>query len=426
MITKNYETLLASVLLSNSVIYGHLPIISVDGLARFMTGTVCDQYSFPCAKNATPTTNAAGSGISVGSGDTAATKDDINLQQTITSGISLSLSATTASCEVPGTPYVEFTITVTNTGSGPITIREVGYKQSIKAASYPGSTSVDTALVYLLDRTVLETPVTIQAGDAGVIKYRLQVTAPTRTKAGVELVSFTWGTDEQICAMIDAARNGDIDLRADGGWRVGDVRTIYVDAFTSGSYSHTAQSMDIVISQFGDYNNCGCLFQFDFAEVVTGKVRLAGSNTNVGGYGETEMYTTTLPALAEALPSWLKTRMKTFDLLVGKGGQSTEIETVTGNKLALRSEVEVLGTTSKTPAGEGNWIAWYSISGQTLKKGDARGIAGASSPKEFWLRSPDKNGQYYFCYVAQVSTPYCNSASPVNTTSYYMCPFGCV
>lgn len=425
MLTRNYENLLASMLTASTVNYGHFPITSVDGFTRFLGGTVCDQYTFPAAKKTTPSTSASGNGISIGSGDAAATRDDYNLQQTITGGVSLSLSSTKTGCDAPGISYLEFAVTVTNTGSAPITIREVGYKQDIKCSAYPGSSTV-SSVTCLIDRTVLETPVTIQAGDAGVINYRLQMTPLTRTKAGVELVSFTWGTDAQICAMIDAARNGDIDLQADGGWRVGDARVVHVDAFTGGSFTHTAKDVEIVITQFGDYNNCGCLFQFDFPEVL-GKVRLSASNTNAGGYGATEMYTTTLPAMVEALPSWLKTRLKTFDVLVSEGSQSSVIETVSGNKLALRSEVEVFGTTEKTPAGEGSLVAWYARSHELLKKGTDRCVGALySGAKDWWLRSPDKSSQTYYCAVLQSSSPYCSVVSPTNTQSYYLSPFGCI
>lgn len=423
MVTRNYESVLAAMLTGCSVNYGHLPITNVAGSTRFMSGSICTSNDFPYSIKATPTTNWAASGISIGSGDRTPTKDDYVLQSTITSGVSLTLTGTKAGCDAPGVPYVEYRITVTNTGSSAVTIREVGYKQDIRCVDFPGSSSTPVSTVCLIDRTVLETPVTIQAGDAGVICYRLQMTPTVRTKAGVELVSFTWGTDEQICAMIDAARNGDIDLQTDGGWRVGDARTIYVDAFTGGNFTNTAKYMDIVITQFGDYNNCGCLFQFDFAEHV-GKTRISASSYNTGGYGATEMYTTTLPAMVEALPSWLKTRLKTFDVLVSAGGGSSTIETVSGNKLALRSEVETFGTTSKSPEGEGSVVAWYARSSGNRRKGTDRAIGTPGTGYDYWLRSPDRTSSSYFCCFYN-SYATCISVVPT-VSNYYFSPFGCI
>ena len=421
MLTKNYENILASVLESSTMTYGHLPVIAVNGCVRFLCGNFTD---FPYTRAAAATTNAAAAGISIGTGGTPATVNDFNLESTISSGVSLSVSTTEAGCEPPGAPFLAYSVTITNTGSEAITIREIGYKQNIKGAPYPGGTT-NNSTVCLLDRTVLDTPVTIQPGDAGVIRYTLKVAPVARSKAGVNLVSFTWGSDADVAAMIDAARNGDIDLQADGGWRVGDVRTIHLDAFTGGNnVSHAAQDLEIVITEFGDYNSCGSLFQFDFAECVTGEQRMAATATNTGGYGVTEMYTTTLPAMAEALPSWLKTRLRTFSVLTGEGDQSTEIEAVQNNKLALRSEVEVFGVNAHSVPGEGSWITFYRFSEDVRKKGTERSIGLSSSGKNWWLRGPDPASGVKFCNVGGTLSP--PNTSTIANALMFLAPFGCV
>ena len=48
---------------------------------------------------------------------------------------------------------------------------------------------------------------------------------------GVTIVPWSTGTDEEIAAMIAAAHAGKINLQTDGGWAVGDVRSITVGAF---------------------------------------------------------------------------------------------------------------------------------------------------------------------------------------------------
>lgn len=206
--------------------------------------------------------------------------------------------------------------------------------------------------------------------------------------SSVEIVPWSSGTDEQIVAMLEAAHMGDIDLQVDGGWVVGDTRTIQVSAFSGTGFSEAAQEANIVISSFDDYNNCGCVMQFDFAGLLSTSAKWnSGSNIN-GGYGASKMCTVTLPNLVNALPSWLKDLLITFDVKVasvnssGKG--STTIETVSNNKLALRSEVEVQGRTVYTAAGEGSQTPYYATANNRKKK--------KGSYSESWFtRSPKYN-----------------------------------
>ena len=223
MVTRNFKNMLAMVLTSSTTQsqYAGCQVIDVDGRSWFLN----HKTFFPSSIFTTPTTDASSAGISIGSGDLIGTLEDdniANLVNTITSGVTLTLTETTTGADSFGAPYLEYKITVTNTGSEELTIREVGYKQRLYCMKYVGDNSTNEGVVCLLDRTVLETPLVIQPEEAGVLHYRLAVFAD-REKAGVKLVSFSFGTDEEIVAMIDAARNGTIDLQTDGGWRVAEV-----------------------------------------------------------------------------------------------------------------------------------------------------------------------------------------------------------
>lgn len=428
MVTRNFKNILEMVLTASATPYAGCQAIDVDGRSWFLNRKFT---SFPYSITASLTTTANAAGISIGSGDSVSTLEDdsmVNLINTITSGVTLTLVSTTSGTDSFGAPYVEYKITITNTGSESLTIREVGYKQKLRCMRYVGDNSTNEEVVFLLDRTILETPLVIQPGDAGVLHYRLAVFAD-REKAGIKLVSFSFGTDEEIAAMIDAARNGTIDLQADGGWAVGDVRRIHMNAWTGGNgTSHAADDLDIVIAEFGDYNNCDCLFQFEFVQYLSDTQRMAEYNTNVGGYSATEMYTTTLPAMVEALPEWLKSRMKTFSVLVGAGNGSSEIETVGNNKLALRSEVEVYGTSVNSAPGEGSQIARFKL-GNKAKYKYAGGSMRGSSGMDWWLRSPDVNSTRYFVYAhvgtisdSGIPRPGIQNSTDKNGIS----PFGCI
>lgn len=412
MITRNFENLLATVLESSSVVYGHLPVIGVNGLEYFLTNNL----NFPGSRTETFTLDKNAAGISLGTGVAAASKTDVNLANTITSGISATISSKVVGCAVgAGEPYLEYTITVTNTGSSAIVITEVAYKQTVKAAAWVGATSA-IDVVCLIDRTVLSSPVTIQAGDAGIVKYTLKTVPAPKTVSGVKIVSFTYGSDAEVAAMIDAARLGTIDLQSDGGWAVGDTRTIHLSAFTGGGdRAYAAQNIDIAISEFGDYMSCGCLFQFDFVEALATAQRMHSSNVN--SYENSEMVTTTLPALVAALPSWLQSRLKTFSVAVGTGGGTSTVDTVTGNKLALRSEIEIFGAPSYSPAGEGYQIEWYKAGGARIKRQGRIGTANS-----WWERSPAASDSSRFSIV----NPNGIAGNTKASTVYGLAPFGCI
>ena len=408
MINRNLKNLLSMGLQSAAGTYGCMPINGVDGRTYYHPG----QFAFPSSRTAATTLSATAAGISVGKGATAATEDDLNLENTITSGINLTLTETVLGCDEPGQPWVQYKITVTNTGSEEITVTEVGYKQTVKGTRWPKGTSAGD-VVCLIDRTVLSTPVTIAAGDAGVILYKLRTNpTPARTVSGVEIVSWTWGTDEQVAAMLTAARSGTIDLQTDGGWKVGDVRLVQISAFSSGDVNHAAQTVALVISSFEEYEGCGNIMQFDFLDALAAGNRMNATSTNAGGYGESEMKTVTLPALEAALPSWLRGLLKTFSVKASAGSQSDTIETVTGNKLALRSEVEIFGTTTYSKPGEGAQVELYKRVSQRSK----------TTPSNLWWeRSPNGSGSAHFCYVYNGSPNYGDAAY-----AHGVAPFGCI
>lgn len=414
MVTRNLKNLTAMLLQSTSTVFGSLPVRGVNGKTYYTHGA----FTFPSSRAETFTLDASAAGVSFGTGSTAATEHDINLENTITGGVTVSLASRLAGCDAPGNPWLQYTFTVTNTGSEALTIREVGYKQSLKCATTPGRNNSADA-VCLLDRTVLDAPLTIAAGDAGILVYKLKTNPmPTTVIGGVEIVSFEWGSGAQIAAMIDAAHAGTIDLQRDAGWRVGDMRKIHIDAFTGGGdTAHAAQDIDIVISSFEDYNECGCVMQFDFVEALAEGQRLNATTTNVGGYSASEMKTVTLPALVNALPTWLKDRLLTFDVLASAGGKSAEIETITGNRLALRSEIEIFGTVDNSFPGEGSQIAYYRAADNRSKDKGYYGVYDV-----WWVRSPNNAANSRFCLVnARGETGLYSSSG-----DYGCAPFGCI
>ena len=148
------------------------------GQTKDVTGT--DYYVAPYPSGAvgftTLSTSLTTSGIIVGTGNTPATEDDYALDSMITSGITGSISASPIiSFDSSSNEYVVARdVTIANGGSSALTISEIGILGKAYTASSKGSTVGSTNKYILVDRTVLPEPVTIPAGESGVIRYEFR------------------------------------------------------------------------------------------------------------------------------------------------------------------------------------------------------------------------------------------------------------
>lgn len=224
------------------------------------------------------------------------------------------------------------------------------------------------------------------------------------------------GTDAEIAALLDAAAAGSLDLQRDAGWAVGDVRTIPVSSFTSGETTNPAENIDIVITSFDEYKSCGNLLQFDFACGLSTKFRMNPTDTTEGGYGASEMYESLLPALSDALPSWLRMRLKLFrvNTKTAESGGTIRFVTVSGNKLALRSSTEVFGNPSL--GDNDTQLAYYQNQIHRIKK---TGLNGENA--DWWLRTVPTPGKFSQAAASDGSEK-AESPSALDGVA----PFGCL
>lgn len=236
----------------------------------------------------------------------------------------------------------------------------------------------------------------------------VSVTSPALT-----IVPFSTGTDEQIAAMIDAAHAGTIDLQQDGGWAVGDVRAINISAFTGAeNITYSAQSVDIVITSFDEYMGCGNVLQFDFKTPLTQTGKYDLERYFKGNYNNSAIKVTTLPALANAMPQWLVNRMIEFSVLGFGSNGSMQVETIIGNKLALRSIAEVTGESGYE--GEGTQLHYYTI--QDNRKKYSTGY------RTWWTRTHSANTS---SYIRCVDTNGSSTTEEVYVNEF-IAPFGCL
>lgn len=177
MLTKNFKNMMAMVLPSVSGGPGLLPVKDIGGTVRYF-GTIQDSSSFPYTRTNAYTATATAVGWTFGGGTTPATDDDYALESPITSGLSCSSASALRKLDSNGYPYVTFAMTVTNSSNADITISEIGYKQNMYCTTALEGTSYGR-YVFLIDRTVLTTPITIPAGQYAVVEYTLKTILPS-------------------------------------------------------------------------------------------------------------------------------------------------------------------------------------------------------------------------------------------------------
>ena len=112
--------------------------------------------------------NTSGGGVIFGDGDTPPTAEDYKLAGNIITGFTTSVNL--ASSINNGVAQIVATYNIS--ASSEVTIKEIA------AFANAGSTGK-----YMVDRTVLDTPVTIPAGGIGQVVYTITFNYPTATQA---------------------------------------------------------------------------------------------------------------------------------------------------------------------------------------------------------------------------------------------------
>lgn len=113
------------------------------------------------------------SGFYVGSGSTPATENDWQLEHPLLDN-KLKANYTTSYTINSGQTvmYVNYDYVITNLTQDEITIRELGRFAAVYTNTTKGDSVGNTKKVVLVDRTVLETPVVIPAGEAATVRYQ--------------------------------------------------------------------------------------------------------------------------------------------------------------------------------------------------------------------------------------------------------------
>ena len=116
------------------------------------------------------------------------------------------------------------------------------------------------------------------------------------------------------------------------------------------------------------------------------------SNTNSGGWQNSAMRTTRLPAILNLMPAEVQDAIREVQKKTSAGNKSSSIQT-TNDKLFLLSEIEIFGRTTFSFAGEGKQYAYYQAGNSKVKN-----LSG--SAYTWWERSPCSSESDLFCRVS--------------------------
>ena len=233
----------------------------------------------------------------------------------------------------------------------------------------------------------------------------------------LKIVTFANGTDEEIVAMIEAHYNNKINI-ADY-WSVGDKRNVSLSAMsaTGVGESHRAQTVQYAIADFEHdtlstpinghtkaavtLTQVNCLMDATSASNSnngsndTEKGYMNSSNTNSGGWTSCARRNWCNNVYYDALPSVIKSSVKSVNKLTSAGNKSSTINT-TSDKIFLLSEIEIFGSNTYSVSGEGTQYTYYKTQSNRYKMPK---WTSSSVSHIYWERSPCSGDSTCFCIV---------------------------
>lgn len=141
--------------------------------------------------------------------------------------------------------------------------------------------------------------------------------------------------------------------------------------------------------------------------------QMNSSNTNSGGWQNSAMRSTHLPAILALMPAEVQAAIKEVRKKTSAGNQSSSIQT-TNDKLFLLSEIEIFGNTTFSFAGEGTQYAYYQSGNSKVKNR-------SGSANDWWGRSPCSSNSTYFCAVMGLGDAIASSASASKGVAFGFC-----
>ena len=299
---------------------------------------------------------------------------------------SLSISPTSMTLD---TTTKSKTITVTRSGDG--TISAVSSNTAAATVSVSGNTVTVTGKA--------NGSATITISVAAGTNY----TAPANKTCAVT-VSFLKDNfaDNDWSAIIAACHSGSVPST----WVVGNSKTMTING--------ASYQVDIIGKNHDTYTAGGkAPLTFGLHDCYADTKAMNSSDMNSGGWKNSAMRTTHLPAILALMPTEVQNGIREVSKKASVGGASSTIETVS-DKLFLLSEVEIFGSTSYSAAGEGTQYDYYQAGNSKVKKRNG-------SAAVWWERSPYASNSTDFCLVYSSGRADANGASYANGVAFGFC-----
>ena len=277
---------------------------------------------------------------------------------------SLSISPTSMTLDTSATIKV---ITVTRSGTGAISAQSSA--PTIASVSVSGNQVTVTGLAN---------------GSANItisVAADTNYTAPASKQCSVTVSLLKDNfADNEWSEIIAACQSGDVP----DSWVVGNYKNMTING--------KAYRIDIIGKNHDTYASGGTApLTFQMHDCYDETKQMNSSNTNSGGWQNSAMRTTHLPAILNLMPAEVKAAIRDVQKKSSAGNQSSSIQT-TNDKLFLLSEIEIFGSTTYSFAGEGKQYDYYKAGNSKVKN-----LSG--SAYLWWERSPDSSNSAYFCIV---------------------------
>ena len=189
-------------------------------------------------------------------------------------------------------------------------------------------------------------------------------------------------------------------------WVVGNSKTMTING--------ASYQVDIIGKNHDTYTAGGkAPLTFQLHDCYADTKAMNGSNTNSGGWKNSAMRTTHLPAILALMPTEVQNGIREVNKLTSAGNKSSTINT-TADKLFLLSEVEIFGSPSWSVAGEGTQYDYYKAGNSKIKKRNGSAAA-------WWDRSPYGGNSTYFCLVFSGGNTNISPASYSEAVAFGFC-----
>ena len=260
----------------------------------------------------------------------------------------------------------------------------------------------DGSLVPITDYTYSPTTLTGEGEQTVTISYTKQgVTKTAAITVNVTVIKSNFA-DNEWSVIIAACQSNAIPST----WAVGDNKTMTING--------TDYQIDIIGKDHDTYTAGGTApLTFQIHDCYRVAYAMNSSGTNSGGWTNSEMRTTALPALLSLMPTEVQQGIKEVNKLSSAGSRSSTINT-TADKLFLLSEIEIFGSTSYSKSGEGTQYAYYKAGNSKIKN-----RLGYS--ENWWCRSPYGSNSASFCTVSTGGAVQAMGASGLYGVAFGFC-----